>query len=486
MHLKILALALTSALFGPADLSWAANSLPSSEARAIIQSSLSYIESVDDDEFVEDCCPAWAWKKERLVRLGRVQSQIGDLEGLEQTIQHAKKIGNHRLLAPSQMASLGYSQATAQDRKRAPHTLQDATEIAQLDEYERVRDFALPTVVRAYSIIGETEQAINTSRLIRDVFLRVVALSHAATEEGSLQDISGRLRLVEVALEDASELQDSRDKVNGMIAIGRAQLLNLDVTGGKETLQKALSNAPSIDNSGYQVDSLIQLATAYAEADDSPKGKAIWLTALTQTNQLELKEQPYRLYHLATVSDKVRDIQLLSATLRGLYAKNSLIEDPYERANFMTDLAYRHYEIGERTLARQRLDEANSIAATIPQDGLRPYVLMNLAQSYAKQGDNGRSVAIANVIQEGTLEHRYAFYYIALAQARAGNIGGALTSFHTITKDSHLRAEAAQAITAALSKADETESALTWANSLLSPYERALGLLGIVQGQFEN
>jgi hypothetical protein len=491
MHLKNLSsvfvsLTLISSFLVVADLSPAASSLSKSESRVIIQSAVSNIAVGDDDEFLEDCCPAWAWKKERLVRVGRVQSQIGDLDGLERTIQDAQKIGNNRLLAPLQMASLGYYQATAHDNKRAPHTLQEAVRIAQLDQYERVRDFALPTVVRAYSIIGETEQALSTARLIRDVYFRVAALSQAATERGSLQDISGRSRLIKVALEDASELRDIRDKVNGMIAIGRAQLLNLDLTGGKKSLQNALSNAPLIDNSGYQVDSLIQLSTAYTEAEDSAKGKEIWLKALTQTNQLEPKEQPYRLYHLATVSEKIRDVKLLSATLGDLYAKRSLIEDSYDRANFMKDLADRHFEIGERTLAWERLNEASRVAVTIPKDGLRPYVLLNLAQSYAKMGDNVRSIATADAIQEGTLEHRYAFYYIALAQARAGNIGGALTSFRTITKDSHLRAEAAQAITAALSKAHETDSALDWANSLLSPYERALALLGIVQGQFDD
>src|SRR5690349_9347552 len=105
--------------WGSLEPAFAATSLPFSDMQALAQSAAKSIASVDDADFVEDCCPGWAWKQERLVRLGYVQAKFGDREGLEQTIQQAKNDGGQRLLAPSQMASLGHSQATAQDRTRA-------------------------------------------------------------------------------------------------------------------------------------------------------------------------------------------------------------------------------------------------------------------------------------------------------------------------------------------------------------------------------
>lgn len=482
----LMPLAFSLAFHSLADLSSAASSLSRSEARTIIQSAVSNITTVDDADFIEDCCPAWAWKKERLVRLAYVQAKIVDLEGLDQTIKEAKKIGDHRLLHPSQIAQLGYSQASAQDKNRALSTLHDAIEVALLSEYDNVRDLALPTVVRGYALIGETEQAINTARFIRDVYWRVIPLSQAVSERSSFQDASSRSRFIEAALKATSELQDHRDKANGLIAIARAQMENQDTAAAKDSLQKALSSAQLIHNAGYQADTLIQLSTANAEANDLGEGKRIWRKALEQTRQLVPEEQPYRLHYLCSASENIRDGKLLSVELEGLYAKRSLIEDPFDQASFVRELADLHFKIGEPALAMQSLGEATRLALTISRNSLQRHVLMNVAQSYANHGYSAKSIAIANALEEGTLEHRYAYYYLALAQARASDIGGALGSFHAIAKDSYLKAEAAKSITAALSKAGEIESALAWADSLFSPYERALALLGIVQGQFDN
>jgi hypothetical protein len=479
-------IAIIFVLWGSFEPAFAATSLPFSDMQALAQSAAKSIASVNDADFVEDCCPAWAWKQERLVRLGYVQAKFGDREGLEQTVQQAKNDGGQRLLAPSQMASLGHSQATAQDRTRARQTLQEATEIARLDEYERVRDYALPTVVRAYVILEDIGAAIATASLIGDAFLKVIALSNAAREGSPIQDESARSRLIEAALQAAADLQNQRDQANGFLGIARAQVHHLDFSGGKASLQKARSTAQSIDNAGFQADTFIQLAGAYAEAHDVGEGKRVWNKALDLTQELDPQEQPYRLHYLAAASDKIRDWKRLSVTLEGLYLKKSLIEDPFHRASFITDLADLHFKIGEPTFALERLDEARGLAATIPSESLQRYVMMNVAKSYADKGESASAIRVANGIEQGALEHRYAYYYLALAQTRVGNIGGALASFHAIAKHSYLRAETAQAITVALSKAGDMDSAFAWANSLLSPYERALALLGIVKGQFEN
>jgi len=454
--------------------------------QAIADSAAQSIVSVDDADFVEDCCPAWAWKQERLVRLAYSQAKLLDLEGLDRTLQQAKMVGGQHLLAPSQMASLGHSQATAQDRARALQTLQEATEIARLDEYERVRDYALPTVVRAYVILGDPEAAVDTARLIRDAFLRVSALCEATREGSSTLEVSARSRLIEAALDAASDLQGTRDQANGLTAIGLARLQNLDVAGGKESLQKAWAIAQSINNAGYQADTFIHLAGAHAEANDFGEGRRIWNTALEATQQLEPKEQPYRLHYLAAAPDKIRDRKRLSITLVGLYVKKSLIEDPFYRASFLTDLADLHFKIGEPTIALERLGEARSVALLIPSESLQRYIMMNVAKSYADNRESAAAITAAEAIEHGVLEHRYAYYYLALAQTRAGDIGGALASFHVMANDSYLKAETAQAITVALTKLGDIDSALAWAKSLLSPYERALALLGVVKGYVEH
>lgn len=472
-------------LLKSAEPASATTSLPFSEAQAIVQSAANTIASGEDAEFIEDCYRAEEWRKERLVRLAYVQAKLGDLSGLDQTITQAKQIGD-RHLQPLQMASLGYSQAMAQDRKRAPRTLHEAIDIAHRPEYERVRDFALPTVVRAHAIIGDTEQAINTARLIRDPFFRVMALSHAAGEQASILDIGARSRLIDAALETISELKDPRDQANGLIAIGHAQVQYLDLAAGKDSLQKASSVALSINNAEYQADTVIQLAAAYSEANAMGEGQRIWNKALELTQQLQPNEQPYRLHYLASAPDKIRDWKRLSIALGRLHAKNSLIEDPYYRGHFIKDLADLHFQIGEPILAMERLAEARSLALAIPGKNLQQQLLMDVAKSYAAVGDSTSAITLVDAIGEGAIAYPYTYYYLARAQAEGGDIAGALVSFHAFPKDSCLKPEIAQAITVALGKAGDIESALAWANSLLSPYTRALALLGIVQAQFDN
>ena len=454
------------------------------QLRSIWQRANDTIDAMEDTEFVEGCCPAWAWKRNWLTDLAKVQARTGDRAVVQQTILRAKQIIEGKSsLGLLQMALVGYAQASIPDREGATITLQEALNLAQQPEFERVRDTIVPTVVRAYARVGEVAQALSAADMIRDPYWKSIALAAAATEQ--LQEKESRTSAVFImhALEVYTGITNIRDQAAVLRAIGVAQIKTDAAIAGMKTLERALATARSISDLTYQIDALTYLGSDYLEIQMSDEGRRVLAEAVKLAKQIE-KEQDKadRLWRIAWYQARHREFGIVNLTLQDAYASATKVEDPASKADVVREIGEVYAIAGQTSLAWERFDEAQRIALALPQDSLRISTLQFLAKAQADAGNTVKAVQTARSIGGDDHEMNYTYYYIALAQTKAGDFEGALRSFHAITNDSHLKAEITQEIAKAISAQGDHDSAYTWANSLSSPRERVGAFLGMAEG----
>ena len=454
------------------------------QLRSIWQRANDTIDAMEDTEFVEGCCPAWVWKRNWLTSLAIVQAQTGDRAAVQQTIQRAKQVNKgESSLRLLQVASVGYAQASTPDREGAIRTLQEALNLAQQPEFERVRDTVVPTVVRGYARVGEVAQALSAADVIRDPYWKASALAAAATERAQEKESQTSAVFIAHALEVYTGITNSRDQALALRAIGVAQIKTDAAVAGVNTLERALAASRSISDIPYQVDALTYLGRDYAEVDMPDKARLVWEEAVKTAKQIQNEQDKAdRLWRIAWPQARHPEFDTVNTTLQDAYASATRIEDPFYKANTIREIGEVYAIAGQTNLAWERFEEAERIALALPQESLRAFTLLPLAKAQADVGNTVKAIQTAQSIDGKAIEKNYAYFYIALAQTKAGDFEGALRSFHAIANDSHLKAETTQEIAKALSAQGDHDSAYTWANSLSSPRERVGAFLGMTEG----
>jgi tetratricopeptide (TPR) repeat protein len=454
------------------------------QLRSVWQRANDTIDAMEDTEFVEGCCPAWAWKRNWLTNLAKVQARTGDRAAVQQTIQRAKQINKGEgSLDPLQMALVGYAQASIPDREGTIITLQEALNLAQQPEFKRIRDTALPTVVRAYARVGEVAQALSAAGLIRDAYWKSIALSAAATERVPEKESQTSALFIARALEVYTGITNSRDQAAALRAIGVAQIKTDAAVAGVNTLERALAASRLISDILYQVDALIYLGKDYVEVDMPDEARLVWEEVVKTAKQIQSEQDKAdRLWRIALPQARHPEFGVVNTTLQDAYASATRIEDPFYKANIIREIGEVYAIAGQTNLAWERFKEAERIALALPQESLRAFTLLHLAKAQADVGNTVKAIQTAQSIDGAAIEKNYAYFYIALAQTKAGDFEGALRSFHAIANDSHLKAETTQEIAKALSAQGYHDSAYTWANSLSSPRERVGAFLGMTEG----
>lgn len=454
------------------------------QLRSIWQRANDTIDVMEDTEFVEGCCPAWAWKSDWLMDLAKVQARTGDSATVQKTILRAKQvIEGKRSLRPLQVALVGYAQASIPDREGAIITLQEALNLAQQPDVERIRDTVLPTVVRGYARVGEVAQALSAADVIRDAFWKAIALAAAATERVQEKESQTSAVFITHALEVYTQITNSRDQATALRAIGVAQIKTDAAVVGVKTLERALAAARSISDLTHKVDALTYLGSDYLEVQMSNEGRRVWAEAVKMAKQFE-KEQDKadRLWRIAWYEARHREFGMVNVALQDAYASATKIEDPAFKANAVLEIGKVYAIAGQASLAWKRFEEAERIALALSQDFLSVSILMELAKAQADAGNTMKAIQTAQSIDGKANEKNYAYFFISLAQTKAGDFEGALRSFHAIANDSYLKAETTQEIAKALSAQGDHDSAYTWANSLSSPRERVGAFLGMAEG----
>ena len=454
------------------------------QLRSIWQRANDTIDAMEDTEFVEGCCPAWVWKRNWLMSLAKVQAQTGDRAAVQQTIQRAKQIiEGESSLHLLQVASVGYAQASIPDREGAIITLQEALNLAQQPEFERVRDHVVPTVVRAYARVGEVAQALSSADVIRDPLWKSIALATAATERLQEKASQTSAALITHALEAYAGITNSREQVAALRAIGVAQIKTDATAAGMNTLEQALAAARSISDTTDQVDALTALGSDYLEVDMPDEARRVWKEALNRAKQIGAEQDKVdRLWRIAWHQASRCEFDTVNVALQDAYASATKIEDPDSKANAVREIGAVYAIAGQTSLAWERFEEAQRIALALPQDSLRAHTLLFLAKAQAEVGNTVKAIQTVQSIDGKAIEKNDAYFYIVRAQTKAGDFEGALRSFHAIADDSYLKSETTQEIAKALSAQGDHDSAYTWANSLSSPRERAGAFLGIAEG----
>jgi tetratricopeptide (TPR) repeat protein len=454
------------------------------QLRSIWQRANDTIDAMEDTEFVEGCCPAWAWKRTWLTDLAKVQARTGDRAAVQQTIQRAKQIkkgeGSLDLL---QVALVGYAQASIPDREGAILTLQEVLSLAQQPKYERVLDFVVPTVVRGYARVGEVALALSTADVIRDPYWKASALAAAATERVQEKESQTSALFITHALEVYTGITNSRDQAAVLRAIGVAQIKTDAAVAGANTLERAFVASRSISDLTYQVDALTYLGSEYLEAQMPDESRRVWAEAVKIVKQFDNEQDKAdRLWRIAWPQARHPEFGMVNTILQDAYASATRIEDPFYKADAIRAIGEVHARDGQTNLAWERFEEAERIALALPQESLRAFILLHLAKAQADVGNTVKAIQTAQSIDGKAIEKNYAYFYIALAQTRAGDFEGTLRSFHAIANDSHLKAETTQEIAKAISAQGDHDSAYTWANSLSSPRERVGAFLGMAEG----
>ncbi len=127
------------------------------------------------------------------------------------------------------------------------------------------------------------------------------------------------------------------------------------------------------------------------------------------------------------------------------------------------------------------LDRAQDLALSAPPDGARDGALRTVAAAQARSGDIAGALASAEAIDSGQLRNS-SVIHTAATQARTGDAAGALSTIGAIEEGPDL-AFALFEVSAALAQAGDDEAAMQVAKELTEPIERASAISLIAQAQ---
>ena len=321
----------------------------------------------------------------------------------------------------------------------------------------------------------------------------VLALLRIASAQGEIGDITARAITIERAYQLAERLQNNVSKAFSLQWVAVAQVKAEDVRGADATIQRAFQVADMVTTDNYFYPKFFKnhFAMKIAEAHIEVGNRASARAAIAQALQRAKGYTDERVFlDIAIAQAKLGDVQgALATTLQNRLT----ISDSGQVAKALSD-------------AGQRVDAANVFqkAVEIAQstNTLDALDWNRIAMAKVQIGDIQGAIEAQKQAETLAVTHDHTFetvvgdpYFLgklSAAQAKAGDVRGALQTFNVIPKgtgesyDPFTRAAfefpVLRAVAAAQVKAGDIKGALVWAQNRKWIDESAYALLGVADG----
>lgn len=284
----------------------------------------------------------------------------------------------------------------------------------------------------------------NTSTTLwRVAFVIVLAATYPSAEAFSQVTrkslISGIQRILQQALIEAAEIEDLTSRNRILSNIAEDQAWSGDIAGAQQTIAK-------LPEGNGKDDALLRLASAQVKAGDIKESLHTVGTVSNEKRRLivirkivvaQAKAGDVR-GALRTVAPLINDRQLGDGVLSEIAIAQALggdLKGALETASTIRHAASMAEVVGAVAVSQARTGDFNAAlktAGSIPRDDERFFALGEIAGLLAKSGDTRRALDIANSYSDKT--RAQILYGIALVQAKAGDINGALRTSRAIER----------------------------------------------------
>ena len=318
-----------------------------------------------------DGMPEPMFKAEILAAIAAARAREGDAAGVGQVLGELLAVANSGQNTPATIAlitALAPKLHAAKATDAANHLLQvalDSAHDAAISQSER--DRAIGAISAVHAAHGQTERARTLMAGIEDPAMRRPVL--LALAEHSVQT-GGDPR----ALQDATDVSDSRYRVVALthVAIAQARVGNLE--GARSSLAQARADTDRIDERFTYAKAFAASKISAALAEMRGYGDAAETAAEIEDGGLRAQS----LWHLASV--QARDGNAGSAKSRSLaWAATESITSDLDRSWTLSRLALSSAERGEAGLAKTTFEAALAVAAQIENSFARATALAKLA-----------------------------------------------------------------------------------------------------------
>lgn len=306
-----------------------------------------------------------------LAAIATAKAREGDAAGVGQVLGELLAVANGGQNTPATIAlitDLAPKLHAAKAIDAANHLLQVALDSAQdaaISQSER--DRAIGTISAVHAALGQTERARTLMAEIEDLTMRrpvLLALAEHSVQTGNDPR----------ALQDATDVSDSRYRVVALthVAIAQARVGNLE--GARSSLAQARADTDRIDDRFTYAKAFAVSKISAALAEMRGYGDAAETAAKIEDGGLRAQS----LWHLASV--QARDGNAGSAETRSLaWEATESITSDLDRSWTLSQLALNSAARGEADLAKTTFEAAIAVAAQIENSFARATALAKLA-----------------------------------------------------------------------------------------------------------
>jgi beta-lactamase regulating signal transducer with metallopeptidase domain/Tol biopolymer transport system component len=342
-------------------------------------------------------------------------------------------------------------------------------------------------------LIEDLGKAVQSAEALANLEARSEALRNLAAAQAEAGERETAATTFTKAIRAAEEIKELYGKAWALrfSAVGQAKAG--DAPGAKATFASALRAADALDRD-RRVNYRELIATGQAEAGDTPGARATLRASLEIVATMKDDKNKWynALHHTVRAMAKVGDFDVALDAAEALPAEQSHLRDPLLRD--VADGA----ESADPAIARRVLERALKIAATINADVPKSLSLAGIAEAQAKTGDIDGALKTAHAIGEGA--HQFdvadskplALGPIAIAQAEAGDKGGARRTLDEALKvalaleKGIIKSERLEVVAIAQAKTGDIEGAQTTVEAIGNEHDyKALALTAVGRAQLK-
>jgi tetratricopeptide (TPR) repeat protein len=300
---------------------------------------------------------------------------------------------------------------------------------ASNEQYSFKQDSALSEVAIGYGSIGQYNQAIEITDLIKDSIDRNQALAQVAA-------LAVEVGQYDKAIQVAKKMGNSRSAVLSPIVtmprISKPDIIAQVAVKYAEASQydKALQAIQLVEDENLRVKTLSEVALEYAEAGQKNKAKQILEQALQKVKAIEETSKLSKANALAEIATKYAKL-----------GEKQKAEQIFDQAIHYSDkfdaitiigMALKYSEVGQKEKAKQLIDQALDFAKK--QSHNKAVDLTEVAIKYAQVGYYDQAFQVVNTLEEwygsdsltGSTIGNKALVEIASEYAEAGQYNQAL------------------------------------------------------------
>ena len=385
--------------------------------------------------------------------IGEAHATVGNADEARRILAKAVPLAERDeslmgLGATAHLANIAKVQAAAGGLDESAMTIAKALAAAERIESDPLREPALVVVAEAQAASGDVREALATAERIEAPHARSGAFTAIATVQATAGDVRGAAETFTKALETAERIKFADFRTSEFGSIARAQAVAGDVDEATRTIAKALASAEKIGDAGDRSRALVSIAGAQAAV-------GMFEEALATAERLEDASDRNETFGAIAAAQATAGMSSEARAtadrfLAGRHYVRALTAIAKEQATLGgVSTGYLDGESAETLLtatpsagqqgAMDTLTEALNVARSEDYDKLRAGALTVIAVVQAKAGDRGgaarsiaEALAVARSITDDSSDRDSTLGRIAIAQAKMGDIAGALGNARSI------------------------------------------------------